>query len=40
MEYLERVEFGTIRLDENLARGEWRELDDDEIAVLRSVQNK
>lgn len=40
VEYLERVEFGTIKLDENLARGEWRELDDDEIAVLRSVQNE
>lgn len=33
--YLERVSFGGIPLDKGLARGEWRELTDDEIAVLR-----
>lgn len=28
--YLERISFGTIKLDENLKRGEWRELTPDE----------
>ena len=33
--YLERVEFGPLRLDASLARGEWRYLTDDEIEALR-----
>lgn len=33
--YLERISFGGIPLDKGLARGEWRELTDDEIALLR-----
>lgn len=33
--YLERISFGGIPLDKGLACGEWRELTDDEIAVLR-----
>ena len=33
--YLERVEFGGIKLDENLKRGEFRPLTKDEIRVLR-----
>ena len=32
--YLERVKFGPIALDENLARGEWRYLTDDEQKAL------
>lgn len=32
--YLERVEFGTIRLDTSLERGEWRYLTQDEIDIL------
>ena len=32
--YLERVTFGPLALDESLARGEWRYLTDDEIALL------
>ena len=34
--YLERISFGGIPLDESLARGEWRYLTDDEIALLTS----
>ena len=33
--YLERIEFGGIELDRNLARGEWRELTAGEIETLR-----
>ena len=33
--YLERISFGGIPLDKGLARGEWRELTDDGIALLR-----
>lgn len=33
--YLKRVEFGGLNLDEKLSEGQWRELSDDEIAVLR-----
>ena len=33
--YLERIEFGGIELDRNLARGEWRELTAEEIETLR-----
>jgi len=32
--YLERVEFGTIPLDTNLKRGEWRYLSQEEIDIL------
>ena len=31
---LERISFGSIRLDPSLSRGEWRYLTDEEIAVL------
>lgn len=34
--YLRRIEFGTIKLDETLAEGEYRELTDEEITVLKS----
>ena len=33
--YLERIEFGPLKLDASLARGEWRYLSEDEIAALR-----
>ena len=32
--YLERLTFGPLTLDSALERGEWRDLDDDEIAAL------
>lgn len=32
--YLERIRFGCLRLDASLARGEWRYLTDEEIALL------
>ncbi len=35
--FLERITFGPLSLDENLARGEWRELTDDEVAALRAA---
>ena len=34
--YLKRVEFGTLKLDEDLEEGEYRELTDEEIAILKS----
>ena len=34
--YLERVRFGPLSLDSSLARGEWRYLNDTEIAALES----
>ena len=34
IEFLERVKFGPLVLDETLARGEWRELTDEEISAL------
>lgn len=34
---LERISFGGIGLDSNLARGEWRYLTDDETALLESA---
>lgn len=34
--YLKRVEFGTLKLDEELEEGEYRELTDEEIAILKS----
>lgn len=33
--YLKRVEFGTLQLDEELEEGEYRELTEDEVAILR-----
>lgn len=33
--YLERITFGGIPLDTSLARGEWRELTEDEVKLLR-----
>lgn len=33
--YLRRVEFGTIKLDETLLEGEYRELTDEELAILK-----
>ena len=35
--FLERITFGPLSLDENLERGEWRELTDDEISVLKAA---
>lgn len=32
---LERIKFGPLTLPENMARGEWRELTDDEINAIR-----
>lgn len=33
--YLKRIEFGTLKLDEELEEGEYRELTDEELAVLK-----
>ena len=33
--YLKRVEFGTVKLDESLSEGEWRELTEKELEALR-----
>ena len=33
--YLERITFGPLTLDSALSRGEWRELTDEEIALLQ-----
>ncbi|MHC1696297.1 MAG: pseudouridine synthase [Eubacteriales bacterium] len=33
---LERVEFGGLRLDTSMKRGEWRELTEDELRILRN----
>ncbi len=38
--YLERRSFGPLLLDPALARGEWRELDDEEIKMLRECPNR
>ncbi len=37
--YLERISFGPLSLPEDLARGEWRELDAAEEAALREAGN-
>lgn len=34
--YLKRVEFGTLKLDEDLEEGEYRELTDEEVNILKS----
>ncbi len=36
--YLERLSFGALTLDKNLARGEWRYLTDEEISALHGEQ--
>lgn len=33
--YLKRIEFGTLKLDEELEEGEYRELTDEELAILK-----
>lgn len=38
--YLERVSFGTLTLDTSLKRGEWRYLNDEEIAGLEAHAKK
>ena len=38
--YLERVEFGGLRLDTSLERGEWRFLTEEEAELLRSKANR
>ena len=38
--YLERVSFGTLTLDTSLERGEWRYLNDEEIAGLEAHAKK
>lgn len=35
--YLKRIEFGTLKLDENLSEGEYRELTDFELNTLKSL---
>ncbi len=35
--YLERITFGNLSLDPSLARGEWRELTEDELSALKSL---
>lgn len=37
IEYLERVEFGPIKLDETLKRGDWRELTAEETAMIEKL---
>lgn len=34
--HLKRIEFGTLKLDESLEEGEYRELTEEEIAILKS----
>ncbi|MBE6601559.1 MAG: rRNA pseudouridine synthase [Ruminococcaceae bacterium] len=36
--YLERLRFGTLALDASLARGEWRELSEEEIGSLQQIR--
>ncbi len=38
--YLKRVEFGTVKLDEALSEGDWRELTESEINALNKAVNK
>lgn len=37
---LERITFGPLKLDGTLARGEWRELDDAELASLKQLEKQ
>ncbi|MDZ5010405.1 pseudouridine synthase, partial [Clostridium perfringens] len=34
--YLQRVEFGTLKLDDDLEEGEYRELTEEEVSILKS----
>ena len=38
--YLERISFGPLKLDPSLARGEWRELTDEELSALRDAKER
>ena len=38
--YLKRTEFGTLPLDEDLEEGEYRELTEEELAILKSFYRK
>ncbi len=38
--YLERISFGPLTLDEGLERGQWRELDENEIKALNNITQK
>lgn len=38
--YLKRISFGGLLLDENLPKGKWRLLNEDEVARLTNWQNK
>ena len=38
--YLERISFGPLTLDENLGRGEWRYLTEEEIEALKEHKKK
>lgn len=38
--YLKRVEFGTVKLDETLPEGQWRELTENELEALKKAVNK
>ena len=38
--YLERITFGPLTLDENLKRGEWRYLTEEEITLLKEHKSK
>lgn len=35
--YLKREEFGPLKLDESLEEGEYRELTDEEISILKNL---
>ncbi|GGC94235.1 pseudouridine synthase [Thalassobacillus devorans] len=37
--YLKRISMGTLKLDEDLAPGEYRELSDEEVAYLKELTN-
>ncbi|AEF16124.1 pseudouridine synthase Rsu [Thermoanaerobacterium xylanolyticum LX-11] len=36
--YLKRLSIGKLKLDENLKEGEWRELNEEEIKLLKSIE--
>ena len=35
--YLKRIEFGTLPLDDDLEEGEYRELTEEEVAILKGL---
>lgn len=37
--YLKRLSMGSLMLDETLAKGSWRELTDEEIAMLKGKED-